>query len=437
MRREDEMVADGTGVAGLASAADGARAEVERRVRDVLTSGGPDVVFQPVVDLRRMQLVGVEALARFGAHRPDDWLADAHAVGLGVRAELAVLLSAVRRAAEPAARFPEGARLWVNVSPEVLCAPELIEVVRDTPVPLTVEVTEHARVADYAPLHRAVDRLRAEGAWLAVDDAGAGYSSFRHVLRLRPEAIKMDMSITRGIEHDPARAELAGSLVRMARQLGALLVAEGVETRAELDALLSVGVAAAQGHYLARPGPLPVPAHLQGPTPRLSDVTHTRRTSAGEGALEDVVRPVLEAVLHVTGLESAYLTVLHPGRTWLEHRFVCNTGGLQVPEGLTIPWIDSLCKRCRDLGLLWTADVPGDLPPAPDTAGQPIRTFVSIPVVLPHGEVAGTLCALGTRSRYLASAEVAELEMFAGVLARRMQPADLAVPAPRTAGPGG
>lgn len=422
--------ADDTEPSRVAVHADGARAEVEQRVREMLTSGGPDVAFQPVVDLRRMRLVGVEALARFGPRRPDDWLADAHAVGLGVRAELAVVLSAVRRAADPAGGLPEGVRLWVNTSPQVLCAPELTEVVRSSPVPLTLELTEHARVADYGPLHEAADRLRDAGAHLAVDDVGAGYSSFRHVLRLRPEAIKMDMSITRGVEHDPARMELVRALVRMAHQLGALLVAEGVETRAELDALLAVGVAAAQGFYLARPGPLLAPPALQGPTPRLSDATHTRRDSAGEGTLENIVQPVLEAVLQVTGLESAYLTVLHPGRTWLEHRFVCNTGELQVPQGLTIPWIDSLCKRCRDLGLLWTADVEADLPPAPDLADQPVRTFVSIPVVLPHGEVAGTLCALGSRPRYLDSAEVAELELFAAVLADRLQPADLVVPLP-------
>lgn len=409
------------------------RAEIEQRVHDVLTSGGPDVVFQPLVELRSMGLVGVEALARFGPRRPDDWLADAHAVGLGVRAELAVILSAIRQAADPVRGLPEGARLWVNTSPAVLCSPELVEVVRTTPVPLTVELTEHARVADYAPLYRAVDRLREAGAWLAVDDAGAGYSSFRHVLRLRPEAVKMDMSITRGVDGDPARTELARVLVRMAGKLGALLVAEGVETRAELDALLAVGVPVAQGHYLARPAALPAPGHLGGPTPRLTDAVHARRVSAGDGTLEDVVRPVLEAVLQVTGLESSYLTVLHPGRSWLEHRFVCNSGTLEVPEGMTIPWIDSLCKRCRDAGLLWTADVPGDLPPSPQSGDQPVQTFVSIPVTLPGGGTAGTLCALGSRARYLDTAEVAELELFATVLADRFRPADLAVPRPRGA----
>lgn len=428
------MVADGaasrTEPADVAPV-DGVRAGIEQRVHAVLTSGGPEVAFQPVVDLRSMQLIGVEALARFGRQRPDDWLADAHAVGLGVRAELAVLLSAVRQAADPAGGLPEGTRLWVNTSPDVLCSPELLEAVRTTPVPLTIELTEHARVADYEPVYRAVDRLRDEGARLAVDDVGAGYSSFRHVLRLRPEAVKIDMGITRGIDRDPARTELVRALVRMARQLRALLVAEGVETRAELDVLLSAGVDAAQGHYLARPGPLPAPARLRGPTPRLTGATHSRRDSAPEGTLEDVVQPVLEAVLQVTGLESSYLTVLHPGRTWLEHRFVCNTGTLQVPEGLTIPWIDSLCKRCRDLDLLWTADVPGDLPPAPDTAGQPVRTFVSIPVRLPDGETAGTLCALGSRSRYLDATEVAELELFAALIAERLRPSDLTVPLPR------
>lgn len=418
----------GTARAGVADRPGDERAEIEQRVLRMLTTGGPEVVFQPLVELRSMGLVGAEALARFSSRRPDDWLADAHAVGLGVRAELAVILSAIRQAADPARGLPEGARLWVNTSPAVLCSPELVEIVRATSVPLTVELTEHARVADYAPLHRAVDRLREEGVWFAVDDAGAGYSSFRHVLRLRPEAIKMDMSITRGVDRDPAHAELARALVRMASRLGAVLVAEGVETRAELDALLAFGVPVAQGHYLARPAPLPVPGHLAGPTPRLTDAVHARRVSAGDDTLEDVIRPVLEAVLQVTGLESSYLTVLHPGNTWLEHRFVCNTGTLEMQEGLTIPWIDSLCKRCRDAGLLWTADVPGDLPPSPYVGDQPVQTFVSIPVTLPGGAVAGTLCALGTEVRHLGSTEVSELELFATVVADRFRPVDLVPP---------
>ncbi|MDQ3570948.1 MAG: EAL domain-containing protein, partial [Actinomycetota bacterium] len=97
---------------------------------------------------------------------------------------------------------------------------------------------------------------RQRGLRVAVDDAGAGYASFRHILRLRPDIIKLDMALTRDIDRDPARRALAAALITFAENTGSTIVAEGVETAEELHALRQLGVTAAQGYYLGRPTPL-------------------------------------------------------------------------------------------------------------------------------------------------------------------------------------
>ena len=154
-------------------------------------------------------------------------------------------------------------RLSLNASPESLLAPELVELL--APVAgsrLALELTEHAPVADYAALEAALAGLRARGVQLMIDDAGAGFASLRHVLGLHPDAIKLDLSLTRDIDSDPVRRALAASLVAFAREIGTTIVAEGIETRAELEALRALGVTHAQGYYLARPGPCPVPGRV-------------------------------------------------------------------------------------------------------------------------------------------------------------------------------
>jgi EAL domain-containing protein (putative c-di-GMP-specific phosphodiesterase class I) len=121
---------------------------------------------------------------------------------------------------------------------------------------VVVELTEHLRVDDYAGLGEAVARLRRYGARLSVDDAGAGYASFSHVLELRPDMVKLDRSLVRRIDRDGLRRDLAASLVGFAHRAGALVVAEGLETAAELATVEALGVEYGQGYYLARPGPL-------------------------------------------------------------------------------------------------------------------------------------------------------------------------------------
>ena len=214
-------------------------------------------VFQPIVDLSTGVVVGVEALTRFTAEpmqSPDKWFAAAASVGLGPELELATLERSLAHLGD----IPPRAYLSVNVSPAVLGdAAPLLRSVDGTR--LVVEVTEHEMVEDYDTLTGATADLRARGVRFAIDDAGAGYSSLSHVLRLLPDVVKIDMSITQGVDDDLARQALARALVDFGGKLGLTIVAEGVETEGELRMLAGIGVACGQGYVLARPGALPVP----------------------------------------------------------------------------------------------------------------------------------------------------------------------------------
>jgi EAL domain-containing protein (putative c-di-GMP-specific phosphodiesterase class I) len=152
--------------------------------------------------------------------------------------------------------LPEDAYISVNLSPETLLWPGLPDALRTAPVPLSrmvVELTEHSAVEDYDALDGALRPLREVGLRIAVDDAGAGYASFRHILRLAPDLIKLDRSLISGIDGDPARRALAGAVVAFAREMGGVVVAEGVERSAELAVVLGLGVDAGQGYLLGRP----------------------------------------------------------------------------------------------------------------------------------------------------------------------------------------
>ena len=118
---------------------------------------------------------------------------------------------------------------------------------------LMLEVTEHASVDDYSLIAAALKPLRERRLKLAVDDAGAGYASFRHILKLQPDVIKLDVSLIRKIDSDTGCRALAAALIRFAEETGSKIVAEGVETVAELQALCELKVNKAQGYLLGRP----------------------------------------------------------------------------------------------------------------------------------------------------------------------------------------
>jgi EAL domain-containing protein (putative c-di-GMP-specific phosphodiesterase class I) len=221
-----------------------------RRIRDLLDTGGLAIAAQPVVDLGDARCHSMEALARFPTLGPPD-LAFAMADEVGLRVDLEVLC--IREAVGLLAHIHPTQSLAINMSPDV--ALQVLDELAGT-VPLDrliVEITEHAEVGTYDTLRSALVPLRRRGLRLAVDDAGAGFASLRHVVELRPDIIKVDRALVAGIDADPSRRSAVTTFVLLALDLGATVVAEGVETEAELLALMSLGVDAAQGFLLARP----------------------------------------------------------------------------------------------------------------------------------------------------------------------------------------
>ena len=184
-------------------------------------------VFQPIVELERSPIVGYEALTRFndGAD-PEVVFAEAAAVGLGAELETATLQAALA-AAEA---LPRSAWLNLNASPELILAGEpLRTLLAGSRRRLVLEVTEHTAIADY-PAFRAAMAALGPKVELAVDDAGAGFASLRHILELRPAFVKLDRSLVAGLESDYARQAMIVGLRHFARATGCRLIAEGIET---------------------------------------------------------------------------------------------------------------------------------------------------------------------------------------------------------------
>jgi EAL domain-containing protein (putative c-di-GMP-specific phosphodiesterase class I) len=230
----------------------------EERVRHALDDDRVHAVFQPICTLAG-STVGAEALARFRgppARGPVGWFAEAGEVGLLRELELAAVRAALTRLPD----LPEHVFLAVNASPSTLCTSAFLGLIAGSDGErLVVEITEHARIDDYDTLREGLGALRDFGVRIAIDDAGAGFASLRHILRLEPEFIKLDRTLIDGIEADRSRQALAAGLISFAEKIDATIVAEGIERQAEVEKLTELGVRYGQGYYFARPGPLPLP----------------------------------------------------------------------------------------------------------------------------------------------------------------------------------
>ncbi len=231
-------------------------AVVRRRVEELPADGSIRVVFQPIVDLATTKVIGYEALARFPGDSnvsPRTWFAEAAEVGLLIEIEM----TAIRAALAHLERLPKDSFISVNVSPSTAGSEELRDALGSVdPRRVVLEITENAAAEVDEEVGEAVGALRATGVRIALDDTGSGSVSFTSLFDVHADIIKIDIDVIHGIASDPVKEAMAAALKALADRLGAMSLAEGIETEEELNLLRGVGVQAGQGYLFGRPAPV-------------------------------------------------------------------------------------------------------------------------------------------------------------------------------------
>jgi EAL domain-containing protein (putative c-di-GMP-specific phosphodiesterase class I) len=238
----------------LAPIADLGAAEVmlRRQVQRIIEDRAFTPYFQPIVRLDDRRIVGFEALTRFtNGLSPEVQFQEAQRAALGPELELATLAAAI----EEGEHLPGAAKLHVNVSPtRLLDTDRLPALIHRSKRQIVIELTEYEAIGDYDELRAAIAGL-GDNVEIAVDDAGSGYASLRHIQALRPQSVKLDLEWVHALETDPAIRALVAGLVQFGRQMDCEIIGEGVETEAHRSALVDLGVDFGQGYLFGKPAP--------------------------------------------------------------------------------------------------------------------------------------------------------------------------------------
>lgn len=358
------------------------RADSDQRA-DFLPPEAIRSVVQPIVRLDDRVVVGYEALARVDLEpyrSPDEWLHLAAAAGHGIQLEAAFLASAARLGPPPADRL-----LFVNASPGALSDPALFSLRDSLPERLVVELTEQAAVDDYGILKNQLAPWIDTRVRFAIDDTGAGYSSLRHVVELAPDFLKLDRTLVHGVDKDGHRNALIRALVAFAREVGTSVIAEGIETQAELAALVSAEVTLGQGYLFGRPAE---------PWPAVTDPFDPR--SASDRGSEAALRIALSKARTVAAACDAVVAHLFRWGQMMPSLYLEQNGRLRcvAQRGL---WqvLDGLPRGAGVTGRVWDTGEPieaRDVSLSPDylEAVPGVVSEICVPVVV-GGEVIGAL----------------------------------------------
>ena len=231
--------------------------DLETDLRRVLAGEvSPVFHFQPIADLHRAAVAGYEALVRFPVRAglpPDVCLRAAGRFGFQIDLEAVIARSALQARAS----LPGNSFLCINVSPSFLLSAAWDGVLREQPdmTRIVVEITEEQSIADYDRIRSCAAAIKDKGGMVAIDDAGAGYASLKHILELRPAFIKLDRNFISDCDQDRAKSAVIEMMGAAASRMDAWIIAEGVETVSEMAELLRLGVPLAQGYFLGRPAP--------------------------------------------------------------------------------------------------------------------------------------------------------------------------------------
>lgn len=417
-----------------------ARDASELRILEVLRGGAAcnpslTMVLQPVVDLRTGRIIGAEALARFKGEpyrTPDLWFEDARRAGLGTPLELLALEIALTKLAD----MPAGTYIALNASPESLVSEELRDLISRYPCDrIVIELTEHARVDDYEAVSEAVAWFRARGVRLAVDDAGAGFASFQHILRLQPDIIKLDRSLTSGVDANPVRHALASAIVTFAASLGAKICAEGIETAAEIACLQQLGIACGQGYFLGKPGPLPLPEPPLGvwyrpldtelpPASTVSPVLRNPKRLAAVRATGLMDTEAEEDFDRFTRLASRLLNAPIALITLLDDRRQFFKSAVGAGELRSTPLAYSICANTVAINsplIIEDARVHPLVCENPAVPKFGVIAYAGVPIHGQDDQAIGAFCVVDTSPRPWTDEEVATLRELAQMVAAQIE----------------
>jgi EAL domain-containing protein (putative c-di-GMP-specific phosphodiesterase class I) len=230
--------------------------EMKAKITSVLEQNKINIHYQPIFNLHSNKIIGYESLSRFNTipyQSPDIWFADASQVNLGEELEILAIKSAIKGIDE----FNLDIYIAINTSPAYVLNGAVARVLQGVNLErIILEITEHAPIKSYSDFRKALEPLRKQGLRIAIDDAGSGYSSLQHVLELEADIIKLDITLTQNINSNHRKYLLATALCAFSKSINCSIIAEGVETVEELNALRELGVDSVQGYLLGRPMPI-------------------------------------------------------------------------------------------------------------------------------------------------------------------------------------
>lgn len=229
------------------------RNHAKSAIEQIISDNDISIYFQPIFSLKNNKVAGFESLARFFTtpyKTPDVWFKEAKKVGLNEALEMLAIKNAVTNIA----KFNNSTYIAINCSPSHILSGALENTLQNIDCTrLVLEITEHSPISDYEKMRTALRPLRNKGLRLAIDDVGAGFSSFQHILELEADIIKLDISLTQNINTDDRKFLLAKALCGFAKAIDCTIVAEGIETEEELNSLRKLNVDSVQGYFIGRP----------------------------------------------------------------------------------------------------------------------------------------------------------------------------------------
>ncbi|MFN2522552.1 MAG: EAL domain-containing protein [Mycobacteriales bacterium] len=426
-----------------------ARLLLENDLRRAVRNEELYLAYQPIVDLSTGALAGVEALVRWsdedrGSVSPADFIPVAEETGLILPLGEWVLREAAAQLGRWNAQLPgSGLTVSVNVSTRQLERHGLLTAVDQLitagldPAQLILEITETALSLNDGAADATLQALRDRGIHLAVDDFGTGYSSLGRLRAAPVSRLKIDRSFVSEIIHGSSDVPIVDATIAMSRGLGLGVVAEGIETVAQLRYLRRLGCSQAQGFLLARPlDAAGISRILAGDVPwravlgegsetcdtATSDLTHLVDLAVSrEVALEQLVRPLLEDLQRMTGLRSTYMTRMSDDASTQQVAYANVGSDPLLSEGAITTWSESLCRRAveRDIGR--SENAIADFPDTGTAQRLGITSYITAPIYDEHNRLYGTLCGASGGVVHLTDAHTATVRLFARLIAEKLR----------------